>query len=125
MGDSPTADAVLPKGRVSKDTFFDQPIFLQLPDLPNSTVTSSLAPGFGWAPSLPHMSSLKFTREEINNMILRAKCGVKTGDIQKEAHMLFYLGVVAENKKHYKKVEPADEVHQDVQGLLQHRQTAQ
>ena len=112
-----------PKGRVSNEEFFDQPIFLQLPDLPNSTVTSSLAPGFGWAPSLPHLSSLKFTREEINNMILRAKCGVKTGDIQKEAHMLFYLGVVAENKKHYKKVVSAHPVDQDVQSLLQYRQT--
>ena len=72
--------------------------------MPNSSVGSALTPGFGWAPSLPHLSSLKFSKEEISNMILRAKCGVKGGDVQKESHMLFYMGIVNENKKNYKKV---------------------
>ena len=76
--------------------------------MPNSSVGSALTPGFGWAPSLPHLSSLKFSKEEISNMMLRAKCGIKGGDVQKEAHMLFYMGIVNENKKNYKKVE-ADE----------------
>lgn len=72
--------------------------------MPNSTIASTLTPGFGWAPSLPHLSSLKFSRQEISNMMLRAKCGVKGGDVQKEAHMLFYMGIVYENKKLYRKV---------------------
>lgn len=58
-------------------------------------------------------------------MVLRAKCGVKAGDIQKEAHMLFYLGIVAENKKQYKKVAESHAVHAFVQRLLQHRETAE
>ena len=35
--------------------------------------------------------------------MLRAKKGLKVGDHQREAHMLFYLGIVSENKKKYKK----------------------
>jgi hypothetical protein len=90
--------------RQTSETFFEQPIFLQLPDMPNSSIASTLTPGFGWAPSLPHLRSLKFSKEEISNMMLRAKCCVKAGDLQKEAHMLFYMGVVYENKGNYKKV---------------------
>lgn len=86
------------------ESFFEQPIFLQLPEMPNSSIASTLTPGFGWAPSLPHLRSLKFSKEEISNMMLRAKCGIKSGDEQKEAHMLFYMGIVYENKGNYKKV---------------------
>jgi hypothetical protein len=105
--------------------FFQQPIFLQLPQMPNSTIASALNPGHGWAPSLPHFSSLKFSRDEIKDMMLRAKCGVKAGDTQKEAHLLFYLGVVYENKKNYKKVAAGvNLVHQVLQDLLQFRPKA-
>lgn len=41
-------------------------------------------------------------------MMLRAKCCVKADDLQKEAHMLFYMGVVYENKGNYKKVASFD-----------------
>jgi hypothetical protein len=102
--------------------FFEQPIFLQLPEMPNSTIASSLSPGFGWAPSLPHLTSLKFSREEISNMMLRAKCGIKSGDVQKLAHMFFYMGIVYENKKNYKKVKfQLITGHSLLQELLQRR----
>jgi hypothetical protein len=91
--------------KVETESFFEQPIFLQLPEMPNSSIASTLTPGFGWAPSLPHLRSLKFSKEEISNMMLRAKCGVKSGDQQKEAHMLFYMGIVYENKGNYRKVD--------------------
>lgn len=102
----------------NKGVFFEQPIFLQLPEMPNSTIASTLAPGFGWAPSLPHLKSLKFSKEEISNMMLRAKCCVKAGDLQKEAHMLFYMGIVYENKQNYKKVGLTDQVNEFLQSLL-------
>lgn len=91
--------------KAETESFFEQPIFLQLPEMPNSSIASTLTPGFGWAPSLPHLRSLKFSKEEISNMMLRAKCGVKSGDQQKEAHMLFYMGIVYENKGNYRKVD--------------------
>lgn len=88
---------------VDNEEFFDMPIFLQLPDLPNSTVASTLTPGQGWAPSLPLLSRLEFTPKELKDLMLRARSGLKIGDHQKEAHLLFYLGIVSENKKEYKK----------------------
>lgn len=88
---------------VEKDEFFDMPIFLQLPDLPNSTIASTLTPGQGWAPSLPLLSRLDFSPSEVKDLMLRAKSGLKIGDQQKEAHLLFYMGIVSENKQDYKK----------------------
>lgn len=35
---------------------------------------------------------------------MRAKAGMQAGDIQKEAHLSFYLGMVHENNKSYKEV---------------------
>ena len=36
--------------------------------------------------------------------MLRANTGLKVGDNQKEAHLLFYLGIINENKKKFLKV---------------------
>lgn len=33
------------KSEINEQEFFDQPIFLQLPDLPNATIASTLTPG--------------------------------------------------------------------------------
>lgn len=37
-------------------------------------------------------------------MIMRARTGVQVGDVQKEAHMAYCLGVLNENQEHYDQV---------------------
>jgi len=90
--------------KYNEEEFFDQPIYLQLPDMPNSTISSAIAPGQGWAPSLPMLSKLEFSQKQFKDLMLRTKTGLKVGDNHKEAHLLFYLGIMAENKKQYLKV---------------------
>ena len=34
-------------------------------------------------------------------MVMRARAGVQVGDVQKEAHMAFCLGVLNEDQHHY------------------------
>ena len=36
---------------------------------------------------------------------MRAKGGIQAGDIPKEAHMAFYLGVLNEEEKNYEEVQ--------------------
>lgn len=72
--------------------------------MPNASNASVLTPGQGWAPSLPLISKLVFSDQELKNLLLRAKTGLKVGDHQKEAHLLFYIGIMNENKKNWPKV---------------------
>jgi len=39
----------------------------------------------------------------VKDLLLRARAGLKINDLQKEAHLIFYLGLVSENKKQYQK----------------------
>ena len=83
--------------------FFEQQILLQLPDYPNASIASTLSPGYGWAPSLPLMSEQPMNNASVKDLLLRARAGLKINDLQKEAHLIFYLGLVNENKKAYQK----------------------
>lgn len=64
--------------------------------MPNSTIASTISPGSGYAPSVPLLPSKKGTLTEL---LMRAKAGMSTEDIQKEAHLAFYLGMVYEEKR--------------------------
>lgn len=41
------------------------------------------------------------TKTTLSDLMLRAKGGIQPGDIPKEAHMAFYLGVMNEEEKKY------------------------
>jgi len=45
------------------------------------------------------------SKSNIKDLLVRAKAGMQVGDIQKEAHLTFYLGMVHETKKEFKSVE--------------------
>ncbi|KAL4494443.1 hypothetical protein ABPG72_019853 [Tetrahymena utriculariae] len=81
--------------------FFDQQIQVQPPDLPNATIASPLTPGNGYAPSVPLTHNFKDSKSNIKDLLVRAKAGMQAGDIQKEAHLSFYLGMVYESNKQY------------------------
>ncbi|EGR32634.1 hypothetical protein IMG5_076640 [Ichthyophthirius multifiliis] len=84
-----------------EEYFFDQQIQVQPPDFPNATVASPLTPGNGYAPSIPLTQNFKQNKMSIKDLLVRAKAGMQAGDIQKEAHLSFYLGMVYENNKQY------------------------
>lgn len=44
---------------------------------------------------------LKKTKTTLSDLLLRAKGGIQVGDIPKEAHMAFYLGMLNEDEKKY------------------------
>ncbi|CAK84978.1 unnamed protein product (macronuclear) [Paramecium tetraurelia] len=82
--------------------FFDQQISVQPPDLPNASIASPLTPGNGYAPSIPYTHNVKENnRTSIKDLLVRAKAGMQAGDIQKEAHLSFYLGMVYESSKNH------------------------
>ena len=54
----------------------------------------------GWAPSIPSVNIDKLNTN-LNDLMTRAKGGIKAGDITKEAHMAFYLGIMNEEEKKY------------------------
>jgi hypothetical protein len=60
-------------------------------------VASPLAPGGGWAPSIPSGASNMY-KSSLQDMTMRARAGVQVGDVQKEAHMAYCLGVLNENE---------------------------
>jgi len=89
------------KKSLKKTNFFDQQIQVQPPDSLNFSVAAPLTPGGGWAPSIP-AALVTLQNTSLKDMTMRAKAGVQAGDIQKEAHMAFCLGVLNEEKRHYK-----------------------
>jgi hypothetical protein len=80
----------------AETNFYEEQIRVEPPDMPNSTIASTLSPGSGYAPSVPLLPSKKGTLTEL---LMRAKAGMSTEDIQKEAHLAFYLGMVYEEKR--------------------------
>ncbi len=58
--------------------------------------------GNGWAPAIPSHAKDENAKENLKELIVRAKAGMKIGDFQKEAHLTFYLGLAHEFKKEYK-----------------------
>ncbi len=76
--------------KVIQQSFFLQQIEVQPPEGINATVAAPLSPGGGWAPSIPAYT--RTNKLTFNDLKLRARGGVMTGDVQKEAHMAFSLG---------------------------------
>ena len=93
---------ILNKGssELSKRNYFNQPIQIRTPEGINAVVASPLMDSKGWAPSIPSVNIDKLNTN-LNDLMTRAKGGIKVGDITKEAHMAFYLGVMNEEEKKY------------------------
>ena len=43
-------------------------------------------------------------KSNVKDLLVRAKAGMQAGDVQKEAHLSFYLGMVHETKKEFRQV---------------------
>lgn len=70
------------------------------PEHPNNSSSSTVAPGSGYAPSIP--PNLKTNKDSnIKELLMRAKAGMNTDDIEKEAHLSYFLGEVYESKRNY------------------------
>ena len=82
---------------------FNQQIQVEPPDLPNAHSSSPIAPGLGWAPSIPYIVEDE-SRLSIGDLLTRARAGMQAGEVQQEAHLSFYLGITYENKRRYHKV---------------------
>jgi hypothetical protein len=82
---------------------FHQQIQVEPPDFPNAHSSSPVAPGLGWAPSIPFIVEDE-SRISLKDLLIRANAGMKAGEVQEEAHLSFYLGVTYENKKLHQKV---------------------
>ena len=85
----------------SDHRYFSQQIQVQPPEGLNASVAAPLTPGGGWAPSIPAGNN-SLSQANLKDMTMRATAGVQAGDVQKEAHMSYCLGVLNEQKKSYK-----------------------
>jgi tetratricopeptide (TPR) repeat protein len=93
----------IPKDSLSdaKKNFFNQLIQIRPPEGINATAASPLIDSNkGWAPSIPSLQVSKM-KTNLNDLLMRAKGGIQAGDIPKEAHMAFYLGIMNEEEKKY------------------------
>jgi len=81
--------------------YFAQQIQVQPPEGLNASVAAPLTPGGGWAPSIPAGNN-SLSQANLKDMTMRATAGVQAGDVQKEAHMSYCLGVLNEQKRSYK-----------------------
>lgn len=81
--------------------YFSQQIQVQPPEGLNASVAAPLTPGGGWAPSIPAGNN-SLSQANLKDMTMRATAGVQAGDVQKEAHMSYCLGVLNEQKRSYK-----------------------
>lgn len=88
-------------------TIFQQQIQVEPPDLPNANSSSAVAPGLGWAPSIPYLTDDE-KRVNLKDLLMRSRAGKKAGEVQEEAHLNFYLAMAYEDKKNYKKVDSTD-----------------
>ena len=66
-------------------------------------IVSSITPGNGYAPTIPFFNSNKDNKLNLKDLLVRAKAGLKTGDLIKEAHLHYYLALIYEASKNYKK----------------------
>ena len=89
-------------GAKKEKNFFESQILVQPTEMPNATIASPLTPGNGWAPSLPLLNLKNTNKESVKDLLIRANAGMQAGDIQKEAHLTFYLGVIHEANRNYK-----------------------
>jgi hypothetical protein len=80
--------------------FFTQLIQIKPPEGINAVVASPLTESKGWAPSIPSIQIDK-SKTSLSDLMMRAKGGIQAGDIPKEAHMAFYLGLMNEEEKKY------------------------
>ena len=85
---------------VAEKSFYNQQIKVQPPEGLNATVAAPLTPGGGCAPSIPGFMNV--SKSSLKDLAMRAKAGVQAGDVQKEAHMSFWLGVMNEQKNNLK-----------------------
>jgi hypothetical protein len=86
---------------LSKKNFFNQLIQIRPPEGINAVAASPLIEtNKGWAPSIPSLQMSKM-KTNLNDLMMRAKGGIQSGDIPKEAHMAFYLGIMNEEEKRY------------------------
>ena len=71
------------QGRTADD-FYEEQIRVEPPEMPNSTIASTLTPGSGYAPSIPlNAASINKQPANIKELLMRAKAGMNTEDIQK------------------------------------------
>lgn len=84
-------------------TIFQQQIQVEPPDLPNANSASPVAPGLGWAPSIPYIGEAGEDKANLKDLLMRAKAGKKAGEIQEEAHLNFCLALAYEDKKQPRK----------------------
>lgn len=85
----------------AKKNFFNQLIQIRPPEGINATAASPLIDSDkGWAPSIPSLQISKM-KTNLNDLLMRAKGGIQAGDIPKEAHMAFFLGIMNEEEKKY------------------------
>lgn len=108
---------------ISKKNFFNQLIQIQPPEGINAAVTAPIDASKGWAPSIPAVQVDK-NKTNLGDLIMRAKGGIQAGDIPKEAHMAFYLGIMNEEGKNYeealkfyKKYFLSTKILQDIYGM--------
>jgi tetratricopeptide (TPR) repeat protein len=80
--------------------FFNQLIQIKPPEGINAVVASPILDSKGWAPSIPSIQINK-QKTSLSDLMMRAKGGIQAGDITKEAHMAFYLGMMNEEERHY------------------------
>lgn len=95
----PTSKESINQGKINKN-FFNQLIQIKPPEGINAVVASPLTDSKGWAPSIPSIQINK-SKTNLSDLMMRAKGGIQAGDIPKEAHMAFYLGLMNEEEKKY------------------------
>ncbi len=61
----------------AEEDFYEEQIRIQPPDMPNSSVASTLSPGSGYAPSIPlNINGSK--KNNLSELLMRAKAGMNT-----------------------------------------------
>ena len=56
-------------------------------------IISSITPENGYAPTIPFFNSTKDNKLNLKDLLVRAKAGLKTGDLIKEAHLHYYFTI--------------------------------
>jgi hypothetical protein len=101
---------------------FNLLIQIKPPEGINAVVASPLIDSKGWAPAIPSVNIDK-SKTNLSDLMMRAKGGIQAGDITKESHMAFHLGLLNEEEgkleeslKFYKKYFLSAQKLQDLYG---------
>jgi tetratricopeptide (TPR) repeat protein len=101
---------------------FNLLIQIKPPEGINAVVASPLIDSKGWAPAIPSVNIDK-SKTNLGDLMMRAKGGIQAGDITKESHMAFHLGLLNEEEgrleeslKFYKKYFLSAQKLQDLYG---------